>query len=79
MVCSERTKNRTPYAVGVMGGRGSAISRRMSEQGSRNGDLGYPEGDITAVADDPRTDLNELLFQGCQRPVFDQLGRCQRS
>src|ERR1700730_16421269 len=31
MVCSGRMENRTPYAVGVMGGgRSSAISRRMS-------------------------------------------------
>src|SRR5205823_1113790 len=30
MVCSERMKNRTPHAVDVMGGRSSAIIRRMS-------------------------------------------------
>jgi hypothetical protein len=30
MVCSERMKNRTPHAVDVMGGRSSAIIRRIS-------------------------------------------------
>jgi len=34
---------------------------------------------ITAVANYLRADLDELLFQGCQRPVFDQLGRRQRA
>ena len=33
-------------------------------------DLGHLEGDITAVANYLRADLDELLFQGCQRPVF---------
>ena len=31
------------------------------------------------MAHDLRADLDELLFQGCQRPVFDRLGRRQRA
>jgi hypothetical protein len=36
------------------------------EQSSRNGDLGHLEGDITAVADDLRADLDEFFLQARQ-------------
>jgi hypothetical protein len=36
----------------------------VSEEISRNGDLGHLECDIAAVAHDLRADLDELLFQG---------------
>jgi hypothetical protein len=42
----------------------------IGEQSSRNGDLGHLEGDVTAVADDLRADLNQLLLQARQRPVL---------
>jgi hypothetical protein len=35
-----------------------------------DGDLCHLEGDVTAVANDLRADLDQLLFQACQRPVF---------
>ena len=45
----------------------------------RYGDLGHLEGDIAAMADDLRTDLDQLLLQARQRPIFDRLGRRQRA
>ena len=51
----------------------------LGEQHSRHGDLGHLEGDIAAVADDPRADLDQLLSQAGQRPVLDRLGRRQRA
>ena len=44
-----------------------------------DGDLGHLEGDIAAVADDLRADLDQLLLQARQRPVLDRLGRRQRA
>ena len=49
------------------------------EQRPRHGDLGHLEGDIAAVADDLRADLDQLLLQARQRPVLDRLGRRQRA
>jgi hypothetical protein len=52
MVCSERMKNRTLYAVDVSGGRSSAISRRMSaSKVLGNGDLGHLSVWSEAVSD----------------------------
>ena len=51
----------------------------LGEQHPRHGNLGHLEGGIAAVADDLRTDLDQLLFQAGQRPVLDRLGRCQRA
>jgi hypothetical protein len=51
----------------------------LGEQRPRHGDLGHLEGDIAAVADDLRADLDQLLFQAGQRPVLDRLGRRQRA
>src|SRR5262249_5946440 len=44
-----------------------------------DGDLAHLEGDITAVADDLRADLDQLVLQGRQRPVLDRLRRRQRA
>jgi hypothetical protein len=41
--------------------------------------LGHLECDIAPVADDLRTDLDQLLFQGRHRPVLDRLWRRQRA
>ena len=46
----------------------------LCKQHPRHGDLGHLEGDIAAVADDLRADLNQLLLQAGQRPVLDRLG-----
>jgi hypothetical protein len=43
-----------------------------------DGDLGHLEGDVAAVADDLRANLDRLVFQARQRPVFDRLWRRQR-
>ena len=51
----------------------------LGEQHPRHGDLGHLEGDIAAVADDLRADLDQLLLQAGQRPVLDRLGRRQRA
>jgi hypothetical protein len=60
--------NRTPHAdAGSGGGRSSAISRRIS--GNRvlgMATFGHLEGDITAVADDLRADLDEFFLQARQ-------------
>ena len=42
----------------------------VGEQASRDGDFGHLEGDITAVADDFRADLDEFFLQARQRPVL---------
>src|SRR4029077_8285290 len=47
----------------------------LGEQHSWHGDLGHLEGYTAAVADDLRTDLDQLLLQAGQRPVLDWLGR----
>ena len=57
----------------------AAAPQDIGEQNSGDGDLGHLEGDITAVANDLRADLDELVFQSCQRPVFDRLGHRQCS
>ena len=49
----------------------------VGEQISRNGDLGHLERDIAPMADDLRADLDELLLQTRQRPIFDRLRRRQ--
>jgi hypothetical protein len=47
-------------------------SRRTAS--ARHGNLGLLEGDIAAVADDLRADLDKLLLQAGQGPVTDWLG-----
>ena len=44
-------------------------SQDLDEQGSWNSDLGQLEGDITAVADELRDDLDQLLLQAGQLRV----------
>jgi hypothetical protein len=51
----------------------------VGEQGPRNRDLGHLEGDVAPVADDLRTDLDQLFLQARQRPRFDRLGRGERA
>ena len=41
----------------------------------RNGDLSHLERDIATVAHDLRADLDQLVFEARQRPIFDRLGR----
>src|SRR3984893_14677348 len=47
----------------------------VSEEISRNGDLGHLEGDITAVVHHLCADLDQLLFQPPHRPILDRLRR----
>ena len=47
----------------------------VSEQASRDGDLGKLECDIAPMAYDLRADLDELLSQCGQRPMFDRFGQ----
>jgi hypothetical protein len=42
-------------------------------------DLSHLERDIAAVADNLRADLDQLFLEARQRPIFDRLGRRQRS
>ena len=49
------------------------------EQLARHGNLRHLEGDVARVRDDLRADLDELLAQPGQRPVFDRLRQCQCS
>jgi len=51
------------------------LEQDVGEERLRNGDLGHLKGDIAAVADDFRANLDQLLLQACQRPVLDRLGR----
>jgi hypothetical protein len=41
---------------------------------SGNGDIGHLEGDIAAVANNLRADLDEFLPKARQRPIFDGSG-----
>jgi len=76
----DRTRSDQALRVdATAGGDRNSEASGIGEQNSGNGDLDHLEGDITAVADDLRADLDELLFQGCQRSVCDRLGRCQCS
>ncbi len=50
----------------------------LSEQRSWDGDLRQLESDIAAVAHDLGADLDQLLAQGGQRPMFHRLGQGQR-
>jgi len=43
----------------------------------RDGDLGHLKGDIAAMAHDLRADLDQLLLERRQRPIFDRLRRRQ--
>ena len=47
------------------------------EQVARHGDLCHLEGDITAMGNDLRPDLDQLLPDGGQRPVLHLLGQRQ--
>jgi len=47
----------------------------VSEQASRDGDLGKLECDVAPMAYDLRADLDELLSQCGQRPMFDRFGQ----
>ncbi len=49
----------------------------LSEQRSRDGDLGQLNGDVAPVPDHLGTDLHQLLAQGIQRPILDRLGQRQ--
>ncbi len=44
-----------------------------------DGDLGHLKRNVTTVAHNLRTNLDELLLQGCHRPVFDRLRHRQRA
>lgn len=49
----------------------------LGEHHLRHGDLGHLESDIAAVADELGADLDQLLPQAGQRPLFDLL-RCRQ-
>ena len=44
-----------------------------------DGDLGHLKRDVTTVAHNLRTNLDQPLLQGRHRPVFDRLRRRQRA
>ncbi len=46
----------------------------FSERGAWDGDLGQLEGDVSAMADDLGTDLDQLLAQRGDRPTLGILG-----
>jgi hypothetical protein len=49
----------------------------LSEQSSGDSDFRELKGDITAMSHDLRADLDELVAQGGERPVFHSLGQRQ--
>jgi hypothetical protein len=51
--------------------------RDASEEVFRDSDFRHLEGNITAVADDLCTDLDQLISQTGRRPVLDRLRRFQ--
>jgi hypothetical protein len=53
--------------------------QNVGEEVSGDRDVGHLEGDVAAVADDLRADLDQLFLQARQRPVLDRLGRRQRA
>ena len=54
-------------------------SQDLSEQVSGDGDLCELEGDAAAMSHDLGADLDELVLQRGQGPVFDSLGQGQSS
>jgi hypothetical protein len=48
-------------------------TENLGEQRSRHRHFGQLERDVAAVADDSRTDLDQLLAQGGERPLLDLL------
>ena len=46
-------------------------AQNLDEQGSGDGDLRHLESYVTAVAHDLRSNLDQLLTQGGQRPVLN--------
>ena len=47
------------------------------EQAPRHRNLGHLEREVPAVADDPGSNLHQLLLQRGQRPVLDRLRQSQ--
>ena len=71
---------RLPAGAASGGGRSSAMSRRMSAKRF----LGMAtsailEGDVATVTDDLSADLDQLIFEARQRPIFDRLWRPERA
>jgi hypothetical protein len=69
-------------AVGSLGLRRSGSSSQIidqaqdvNEQASRDRDLGKLERDVSTMVDDLGADLDELLSQCGQRPMFDRFGQ----
>ncbi len=64
------------------GGKGAGRSQpvnqaqNFSEQGSGDSNFRELKGDITAMTHDLGADLDELVAQGGERPVFLASGRC---
>jgi len=51
----------------------------VGEEISWNGDFGHLEGDVATVTDDLSADLDQLIFEARQRPIFDRLWRPERA
>ena len=49
----------------------------VGKQVFRNGHFGHPEDDVAPMADDLRADLDQLLSERRQRPLFDGIGQRQ--
>ena len=41
--------------------------------------IGHLEGDVATVTDDLCADLDQLIFEARQRPIFDRLWRPERA
>ena len=54
-------------------------AQNLSEQSSGDSDLRELKDDITAMSHDLRADLDELVAQGGERPMFHSLGQGQSS
>ncbi len=52
-------------------------AQTLGEQSSGDSDFRELKGDITTMSHDLRADLDELVAQGAERPVFYSLGQRQ--
>src|ERR1700730_6196548 len=62
------TTEQFTQGAGLVGGRSSAIIRRISAKRFCDWRLRYLNRDIAAMAHDLRADLDQFLFQARQRP-----------
>jgi hypothetical protein len=81
-VVFDRTRdNRTHYAVDVTGGSRSSAISRIAIPRNLFADILPPLSGRrrSGRGDDLRADLDQLLSEARQRPIYDRLGRRQRA